>query len=441
MPGRKTRTMEPKLVSIDALSEKGHGIAAGENTRLQIPGALPGEKLWCQPLAGRRGRRTAIAGDILQASPFRVEPPCQHFGVCGGCSLQHLDPAQQIVHKQAELLKCLNELGGMEPQGILAPLVGPLLGYRRKARLGVKYVAKKERVLVGFRERNAPYVADIVECKVLSAPLDTLIVPLAELIGALSIRARIPQIEVAIGDHAAAIIFRALEPPTSSDRKSLLEFGVKHDLQVYVQEGGVESLELLTPSKAELHYRLDRHNVSVHFEPLHFTQVNAEINRKIVDLVVDSLKLSPSTRVLDLFCGLGNFTLPIARQARHIVGVEGNPALVDYARRNAVRNQIFNAEFHAADLCKPESNQAIWSRNHFDRVLLDPPRSGAVEIIRRIADLRPERIVYVSCQPKTLARDAAELADAGAYRLTEVGVMDMFPHTAHVESIAVFDRC
>ena len=429
---------EPFTVCIDNLNHEGQGVARRDGKAIFVEGALPGEEVRCVYTARRSRRDEARTVEILQAAPERVEPRCAHFGVCGGCALQHLQPDAQLAAKQRGLLDSLTHIGQVQPAQVLEPMTGPLWGYRRRARLGVKYVAKKGRVLVGFRERHSPYVADLRRCEVLDERVGGLLEELAALIDGLSIRDRLPQIEVAGGDAVMGLNFRVLTPPSAADLAQLQAFGERHGFALYLQPGGPDSVRLLGAGGA-LSYRLPDFDLNLEFQPWHFIQVNAAINRQLVRRAGEFLELGPDSRVLDLFCGLGNFTLALARQAREVVGVEGDASLVEWAGRNAVLNGIANASFYAADLAGKLTGQP-WMQGGYDQVLLDPPRSGALEMMPQIAALGAQRVVYVSCHPATLARDVGELVHRFGYRLERAGVLDMFPHTAHVESIAVLVR-
>jgi len=368
-----------------------------------------------------------------------VTPPCPHYGTCGGCALQHLAPAAQLAFKQAQLLENLARLGGVEPGRVLEPLTGPIWGYRRRARLGIKYVARKGRVLVGFRERSAPFVADLHECRVLAPPADRLIDPLAALVAELSIAARLPQVEVAVAGSECALVLRVLDPPTTADLDRLRNFEQAQGVRVYLQPGGPASVAPLTPGLEPLRYELGRFGLVIEFEPTDFIQVNATLNEAMVSRAVAMLELGSSSHVLDLFCGLGNFSLPLARSAAEVVGVEGDAGLVSRAERNALSQGVANVRFHAADLAKPTAWSA-WATRRYDRVLLDPPRAGAREVLPVVGGCGASRVVYISCHPGSLARDAGILVRDQGFRLVAAGVMDMFPHTTHVEAMAVFDR-
>jgi 23S rRNA (uracil1939-C5)-methyltransferase len=426
---------------IVGLAHDGRGIARLDGKAVFVAGALPGERVSLRVV--KRGRRLdeALLGEILRASPDRVPPRCAHFGVCGGCSLQHLAPAAQIAAKQAQLLEDLARIGHVVPQRVLAPLRGPDWGYRRRARLGVKYVHKKGRVLAGFREREKPYLADLKACDVLVGSLRSLPQDLAALVDSLQMREHLPQVEVAVGDDAAALVFRVMQAPSTADLDKLAAFGREHAVAVYLQPGGLDSIHILGGGAAPpaLAYRIDSADVRITFGPVDFFQVNRAINDAMVAAALSELESSPTDRVLDLFCGLGNFTLPLARHAAEVTGVEGDAGLVARARFNAAANNLGNTVFHSENLFEPK-DFGPWASQRFDGVLLDPPRAGAREVVERMASWRPRRVVYISCHAASLARDAGILVESQGFRLIAAGVMDMFPHTTHVESIAVFER-
>jgi 23S rRNA (uracil1939-C5)-methyltransferase len=421
------------------MSHDGRGVAHVDGKTTFVAGALPGEEI--SFLYTHRSRRhdEGRLCEIFSASPERVAPRCAHFDICGGCSLQHQAADRQIVSKQQALLDTLQRIGKVTPARILDPLTGPVWGYRSKARLGVKYVKKKGRVLVGFREKRTPYLADIRRCEVLHPSVGERIEQLAELIQGLAARERIAQIEVAVGDECAVLVFRNLDPLSNTDCQALKEFAQATALHIYLQPAGPDSVELLWPETSQLTYRLPAFAIELHFLPTDFTQVNPAINQPMIQQALSLLELDAAHRVLDLFCGLGNFTLPIARHAGHVTGVEGDPGLVARARGNAQRNDIPNVEFYSVDLNEDPATQP-WMQTAYERILLDPPRSGAQEMVRHLGKLDAERIVYVSCHPGSLARDAAVLVNEQGYSLAAAGVMDMFPHTAHVESMALFVR-
>ena len=439
------RTRKPQLpapveqINVESLAHDGRGVARVEGKTVFIEGALPGEQVGFAYLATHKSFDEAQATVIHQASPDRVDPRCAHYGVCGGCSLQHLQADAQIRARQQVLLDSLQRIGHVTPATVLEPMTAPVWGYRSKARLGVKHVIKKGRVLVGFREKRAPYLADLSRCEVLHPSVGEQLPALCELIAQLDARARIPQIEVAVAEEVTALVFRHLDPLSAPDRGRLQAFARQQGFHVYLQPAGPDSIHPLEPTDSVLAYQLPELAVGIRFLPGDFTQVNRAINRQMVARVLDMLALDRTDTVLDLFCGLGNFTLPMARLAGQVTGVEGEAGLVARATDNAMLNGLDNVTFHVANLFEDQRNTA-WAGIAYNKVLLDPPRSGAAEILPVVGNIRPERIVYVSCHPGTLARDAGMLVSAYGYRLRAAGVMDMFPHTAHVESIALFER-
>lgn len=424
---------------IGGLSHDGRGVASVEGKKVFIDGALPGERVQVRLTARLRRWDEGEAIAIIEPSPHRVTPRCPHFGRCGGCALQHLDAQAQIAAKQDSLLQNLDRIGKVQPGRILEPLRGPAWHYRRKARLSVRHVEGKGRVLVGFRERRGSFVADMDSCAVLDERAASVLPKLPGLVMSLSCPERVPQIEVACGDRCWALVLRHLDPLTAADRAVLHEFGQTHGVAILLQPGGPESVMPLGPGAPRLEFELQDFDLRLAFGPADFVQVNAEINRRMIGLAVELLAPQQTSRVLDLFCGLGNFTLPLARRAAAVVGVEGDAALIDRARANASRNGLANVTFHAADLAN-DISAAPWLREGFDRVLLDPPRSGAEAALRPIAASGATRLVYVSCHPASLARDAGILVHELGFALIAAGIMDMFPHTGHVESIAVFER-
>lgn len=431
---------EPETAAIAGATHDGRGIAATDGKKVFVAGALPGETVRFVRRKRRRNFDEAELLEVLEASPERVEPRCAVYGRCGGCSLMHVSVEAQRTIKQQTLADNLERIGRVEPGRWLEPLVGDAWHYRRRARLAVKDVPAKGRTLVGFRERHAPFITDMTRCEVLAEPVDGLIEPLSELIGSLTIRARLPQIEVAVADNAVAFVFRVLDPPTAADRDAFESFAREHDVRVYLQSGGPDTIAPLAPASAEpLYYDMPDFDIRMHFEPVDFVQVNAGINRAMVATAIDLLDTGPSHRVLDLFAGIGNFSLPLARRAGSVLGIEGEASLVRRASANAAHNGIGNAEFLAVDLAAIDGTED-WLAAGCDRLLLDPARSGAEAVVGRIRMLDPERIVYVSCHPGTLARDAGLLVHDAGYSLEAAGIIDMFPHTAHVESIAVFNK-
>ena len=420
------------------LAHDGRGIARVDGKAVFIDGALPGERVRFRVLKRRRHLDEAGLVEVLVASPDRVVPRCAHFGVCGGCSLQHLAPAAQLAAKERQLLDNLERIGGVRPECVLPPLRGPDWAYRRRARLGVKYVHKKGRVLAGFRERQSPYLADIRRCEILLGRFADLPAQLAALVETLSIREKVPQVELAAGDERSALVFRVMEAPSTDDLARLAAFAGQNGVQIYLQSGGLDSIRPLTGPALPQSYALEG-GLTVEFGPADFIQINGEVNIAMVRSALDLLEPRPDDTVLDLFCGLGNFTLPLAQRAGRAVGVEGDAALVGKAQANAGRNGVKNANFFAENLFEP-AHFGAWARDPYDLVLLDPPRAGALEIMERMAQWGPRRVVYISCHPGSLARDAGILVQAQGFRLIGAGVMDMFPHTTHVESVAAFER-
>ncbi|HEV8095259.1 MAG TPA: 23S rRNA (uracil(1939)-C(5))-methyltransferase RlmD [Burkholderiales bacterium] len=427
---------ERLTLDIAALDAEGRGVARNAQGKVVfVEGALPGETVEALPLLGKRSFDVARAVEILRESPARREPRCPYFGVCGGCATQHIDARTQVAAKQRWLEDCLARIGKVEVGSLLPPLYGEEWGYRRRARLSVRHIASKG-ALVGFRERRSTYVADMQSCDVLPPPVSALIPRLRELIAQLSIRERVPQIEVAVGDEATVLVFRHLLPLTDEDEARLRQFAESTGVHVWLQPQGPDSVAPLQPAKRDvLSYRLPAYGVRIAFEPTDFTQVNDSINRALVSRVMRLLDPRPGERIADLFCGLGNFSLPIARLGAQVIGFEASALLVERARANAAANGLV-AQFEAVDLFRSR----IDAFGPFHKVLLDPPREGAIEVVKRIGATWPRRIVYVSCDPATLARDAAVLVHTKGFTLEAAGVVNMFPHTAHVESVAVFER-
>ena len=397
-----------------------------------VEGALPGERAWVRITTGGRRFDLARATRLLVESAGRRPPRCPHFGVCGGCATQHADLATQMAAKQDWLLQNLARIGKVQAERVLPGVAGEEWGYRHRARLSVRRVEKKGGVMVGFRERRSTYVADMRECPVLPPRISALITPLRELIERLSVRSRLPQVEVAVGDNASALVFRHLLPLTEDDHAHFRQFADRHGVHVWLQPGGPDSAHPFHPPASELYYELPDFNVRLSFRPTDFTQVNHAMNRALVERALELLDPRPGERIADLFCGLGNFSLPIARRGAQVIGFEGSGELVERARSNAAANGLV-AQFEAMDLFAP--NLAPYGP--FDKVLIDPPRQGAVEIVK---SLDARRIVYVSCDPATLARDAGVLVHTRGYRLAAAGIVNMFPHTAHVESITLFEK-
>ncbi len=420
------------------LTHDGQGVADLDGHRVFVSGALPGEFVRLAPRRRRRRYREADLVRVLRSVEARVDPPCPYFGRCGGCAVQHLAYAKQVEFKATVVREALARLAGLEPAEWLAPIIGPEWYYRRRARLGVRFVAGKGRVLVGFKERATRFITDMSSCRVLVQPLDALPGQLATLINQMTLKQRLPQAEIAAGESARAVVLRVLDAPTEEDLRLLIEFGQQHEIDVYLQRGGPGTVQALDPETTRpLAYGLPEFGLTLEFAPTDFVQVNARVNEAIVGWTVEQLGVGSSDRVLDLYCGLGNFSLPLASRAAMVVGVEGEGGLVARAAHNARRNGLENARFVTADLSEPG-----WSfmRESWDLVVLDPPRSGAHVAVSQMARMAPRRIAYVSCHPATLARDAKELIDSQGYRLRAVGIADMFPHTHHVETLALFER-
>lgn len=435
------REKDCATAQVHALSHDGRGIATVDNKTTFISGALPNETVAYHFTQKRSSYNEAEALNIISASSERVTPPCQHFGVCGGCSLQHMSTESQLQLKQQTLLDQLKHFGNVIPEAIIPPLNANSVGYRRKARLGVKFVIKKDKLLVGFREKKSNYLADLERCVVLHPKVGEHFNELSQLIMSLGSYKQIPQIEVAIGDTDAALVFRHLETLSDSDINNLKAFGKAHQFHIYLQPNPPAPIHKIWPEdqRERIIYTLPDYQLEFLFHPLDFTQINLEMNRLMVKQAIALLDLQASDTVLDLFCGIGNFTLPIARQVAHVTGVEGGLEMVARAQENAQHNQIHNTEYYAANLTEP-SKQSAWMQSQYNKILLDPPRAGAKEILPYFKEFAAEKIVYVSCNPATLARDAGELVHQYGYRLTQAGIMNMFPHTSHIEAMAVFEK-
>jgi 23S rRNA (uracil1939-C5)-methyltransferase len=425
---------------IDGFSHDGRGVARRDDGKaVFVIGALPGERVRARMTRKHRRYDEAILEEVIERSPDRVDPRCPHFGQCGGCALQHLSAGEQLRRKADTLKENLERIGEVKPKRWLEPLTGPLYGYRRKARLSVRYVLKKERVLVGFREGDGRYVADLSECHVLVPNVGFKLTLLAELIQSLEAREQIPQIELAAGDDATVLVVRHYQPLSDADRQKLLAFGNAHGFHLYGQLGGEDSIAPLDGEPVTLRTALGVDDLSLDFLPSDFVQVNQGLNARMIEHALGLLEPTAEESILDLFCGLGNFSLPIAKRCARVIGVEGDAGLVERARANAARQQIANVQYFRADLSQPLANEP-WYEPSFCKALIDPPRSGA-ESVCRMLNLSPvNHLVYVSCHPASLARDAGILVREGGFKLHAAGVMDMFPHTGHVESIALFKR-
>lgn len=426
---------------IESLDHEARGITRLDGKAIFVEGALPGEEVEFSSFRKKPTYEVARVGRILRASSGRVVPRCPYFGVCGGCSMQHFDSACQVAAKQRMLETNLWHLGRLSAEQVYAPIYGPAWNYRFRARLSARMVPKKGGMLIGFHERRSSYVADMVQCPNLPCHVSALLLPLRSLVASLSIRSAMPQVEVAVGEYMTALVLRILEPLTAADEGLVREFADRHGVVFYLQPKGPASAYRFYPLDArQLSYLLPDYGIEHVFSPTEFTQVNGAINRVLVRRALALLDPQPGERIADMFCGLGNFTLPIARSGARVVGVEGSAELVRRAMENAATNGLSEqVDYGVANLFEvtPESLAAL---GRFDKMLIDPPREGAVELVKSLGDGAPWRIVYVSCNPATLARDAAILVHQHGYRLHGAGVVNMFPNTSHVESIALFER-
>jgi 23S rRNA (uracil1939-C5)-methyltransferase len=436
---RRTAPATPAVAVVESLDHDGRGVAHADGKVVFIEGALTGERV--EYLSFRRKPSYEIANLVRVIAPSgdRVQPRCPHFGTCGGCAMQHLQPPSQIAVKQRVLEDAFERIGKVSPETLLAPIAGPTWGYRHRARFSVRLVPKKGGVLVGFHERKSSYVADMSRCEVVPPAVSRLIVPLRDLVGRLSFPDRMPQVEVAVGARVTVLVFRILQPLTDADAALLRAFADEHGVQLWMQEKGPDTARPFWPLDAPpLDYELPEFDLRMAFLPTDFTQVNHGVNRMLVRRAMRLLDPRPGERIADLFCGLGNFTLPMARLGAEVTGYEGSAALVARARANAAANGVERTSFAVANLFEPDG---IPDLAPFDKLLVDPPRDGAVELVKALPDAGgPGRIVYVSCDPATLARDAAVLVQVKGYRLRSAGIANMFPHTGHVESIALFER-
>ena len=439
-------------LSVESLDLEAQGVAHNLGGKVVfIEDALPGEEVQVNVNRRKNNWEQATMTALRRESSQRVVPRCPHFGTCGGCKMQHFHVGAQVATKQRALEDQLWHLGKVKPEQMLRPIEGPAWGYRYRGRLSVRFVAKKGKVLVGFHERKSSFVADMDSCEVLPRHVSDLLLPLRELVGAMDQRDRLPQIELAVGDMVTALVLRHMEPLTDADLTRLRAFGATHGVQWWLQSKGPDTVQRLDEGGPELSYALPEFGITMPFKPTDFTQVNPHINRVLVARALRMLDVRPDERVIDWFCGLGNFTLPIARSAREVLGIEGSEALVHRAHENAVFNALgANSRFVACNLFQLTPAE-LAGYGQADKWLVDPPREGAFALARALADLHvdpslapgyvaPKRIVYVSCNPATLARDADLLVHQAGYRCTMAGAVNMFPHTAHVESMAVFER-
>ena len=439
-------------LSVESLDLEAQGVAHNLGGKVVfIEDALPGEEVQVNVNRRKNNWEQATMTALRRESSQRVVPRCPHFGTCGGCKMQHFHVGAQVATKQRALEDQLWHLGKVKPEQMLRPIEGPAWGYRYRGRLSVRFVAKKGKVLVGFHERKSSFVADMDSCEVLPRHVSDLLVPLRELVAAMDQRDRLPQIELAVGDMVTALVLRHMEPLTDADLTRLRAFGANHGVQWWLQSKGPDTVQRLDEGGPELSYALPEFGITMPFKPTDFTQVNPHINRVLVARALRLLDVRPDERVIDWFCGLGNFTLPIARSAREVLGIEGSEALVQRSHENAVVNALdSNSRFVARNLFQLTPAE-LAGYGQADKWLVDPPREGAFALARALADLHvdpslapgyepPQRIVYVSCNPATLARDADLLVHQAGYRCTMAGAINMFPHTAHVESMAVFER-
>ena len=431
------RQSEPVELTIDNLSHEGRGVGRIEGKTVFVHGALPGEKVQARIRRKHPKFDEAEVVDVIESSSERIEPRCEYFGICGGCSMQHVNEAYQLRHKQDLLIEMLHHQAGIVPDRVAAPIRGPQWGYRRKARLGVKRVPKKGGVLVGFRERAKPYITDCTRCDILDPRIGEHLPDLRALIGELSIPAGVPQIEVALGDAGGALVIRHLEPLSGPDHEKLQRFASNTGFAIWTQSRGLDSVVNIDGGEQLQTYQVD--GLSIAFGPTDFIQINAHINEQMVARALDYLEPKADDRIVDLFCGIGNFTLPIARRADEVTGVEGDAMLVSRASSNAQRNELMHPRFVCADLSQPETIEAL-NLAGTTKLLLDPPRTGARAVLDAFPIDAMTHLVYVSCNPVTFARDASQLVRDRGFRLVECGVLDMFPQTSHVESIALFER-
>jgi 23S rRNA (uracil1939-C5)-methyltransferase len=440
----RRRAMDTVLIT--ALDQEGRGIARIDGKAVFVEGALAGELVSIEIYRKRPTYELARATGILRASPSRVVPLCPHFGVCGGCSLQHLEAAAQVAAKQRVLEDALWHIGRVRAGELLAPIHGPAWGYRQRARLSVRDVPKKGGVLVGFHERKSSFITDMRSCPVLPPHISSLLPSLRELIGSLSLRDRLPQIELAVGDDAddgtgnEVLVLRNLAALTANDERALTDFADRHGVRLYLQPQGPATVQAFHPPARTLGYALADFAVRIEFQPTDFTQVNVAMNRMLVRRAIGLLEPTDGVVVADFFCGLGNFSLPIARRGAQVVGVEGSAPLVRRAQANAQANGLADrARFVVADLFEatPANLEALGA---IDKALLDPPREGAIALVKALPVARLSRVVYVSCNPATLARDSSVLVHERGFALRKAGIVNLFPHTAHVESVALFTR-
>jgi 23S rRNA (uracil1939-C5)-methyltransferase len=444
--------MQDNLIEIESLDMDARGVAHLDNEDgspgkvIFVEGALPGERVSYSTFKKKKSWEAANMTALHRESSMRVKPKCVYFGICGGCAMQHLEPSAQVAIKQRVLEDNLWHLGKVKADTMLRPIYGPTWGYRYRARLSVRHVKKKGTVLVGFHERKSAFVADMQTCEILPPHVSAMLMPLRALIGDLSIVEQLPQIELAVGEDVTAMVLRIMAPLSADDEVKLKAFADQYQVQWWLQTKGPETAVPYYPLDKQLHYLLPEFGIRMPFKPVDFTQVNHHINRVLVVRTLRLLGAQPDERIADLFCGLGNFTLPLAMQAAQVIGIEGSSALTERAQANAVVNGVAaKTDFSVRNLFEVTSADLI-ALGKFDRMLIDPPRDGAMAVCQALAGLdaahqhfKPKRIVYVSCSPGTLARDAGILVHEAGYVLKMAGVVNMFPHTSHVESMAVFE--
>lgn len=427
--------------TIESLDYEARGIARLDGKAIFVDGALPGEKVEYASFRKKSKYELANLIRVIKPSTARVVPKCQHFGVCGGCAMQHMDVSAQVASKQRVLEDSLWHIGRVRPEQILSPIHGSPWGYRHRARLGVRFVEETGEVLIGFHERRSSYIADIRTCDVLAPQVSALLMPLRKLLAQLSIARKLPQIEVAVGEQCTAFSLRILDPLSKNDESLLKTFADRHSVVFYLQPKGPDTVFRFYPQGgASLSYLLPEFDLTFEFKPTDFTQVNHAVNRVMVHRALRLLDPKSGERIADMFCGLGNFTLPIARSGAEVLGVEGSEALVQRGRSGALANGLGERVKYAVANLFACSEASLAALGRFDKMLIDPPREGAVELVKALAGDLPRRIVYVSCNPATLARDSAVLVSEKGYRFVSAGAINMFPHTAHVESIAVFEQ-
>jgi 23S rRNA (uracil1939-C5)-methyltransferase len=445
--------MQHNIIDIESLDMEARGVGHLQNEDgtpgkvIFVEGALPGERVSFQSFRRKPKWEAATLVELHTESALRVKPKCDYYSICGGCAMQHLEPSAQVAMKQRVLEDNLKHIGKVKPETMLRPIYGPTWGYRYRARLSVRFVRKKDTVLVGFHERKSSFVADMKTCEILPAHVSAMLMPLRGLIASLSIVEQVPQIELAVGQGLTAMVLRIMAPLSAADEDKLKAFADQYQVQWWLQTKGPDTVHPFYPENVQLHYTLPEFGITMPFKPTDFTQVNHQINRVLVARALRLLEAQPDERVADLFCGIGNFTLPLATQARAVVGIEGSTALTERALENAQGNDVANkTTFYSRNLFEATTEDFV-ALGKFDRILIDPPREGAMAVCQALVglgdiaqNLKPKRIVYVSCNASTLARDAGLLVNEGGYVLKQAGVVNMFPHTAHVESIAVFER-